>query len=329
MFVRRRSFPKSITLDISGSCNLDCVMCSLKDNYKTAFMSRQTFENVLPYLSRVEYVDMNCNAEPLMNKDIWSFISDIKKNAPNTRIGFPTNGSLLTNNSRRRLVEERIDLIRFSVDGSTEETFNSIRKNADFDKVISNIKSLQDIKQELGSDKPQIVIVFVAMKQNIKELSSLIRLAVNLEVKHVSVLGLEPYSEDMVDRILYSESQTYKKYFEEAKKLALQNKVELQLPNLSASQNPRCMFKDNLYVTADGSVCPCPLLTYDRSFYYFGKKMKHEKLSFGNINNKSLEEIWNSGPYRRFRKNLHKKKFFGNCEGCLMNKGFLVSFDSI
>jgi MoaA/NifB/PqqE/SkfB family radical SAM enzyme len=303
-------------------------MCSLDDNYKNkSVMSQETFDKIIDVVPMLDYIDFDCNAEPFMNKNIFNFVSKVKSVSHKTKVGFPTNGTLLSKRIIENIVLSGIDIIRFSFDGSTKKTFDSIRKNADFDKVIKNIELLNEAKKKFENNNPSIVFVFVAMKKNIFELPNLIDLANKLNVKEICVLGLEPYSSEMSDEIIYhSDIEHYNKYFSLAKEKAVNYGINLQLPSLIPFKKKSCIFKDTLYVSAEGDVVPCPLLSYDRPFYFFGEKMRHKKLFFGNVNKNNLLSIWNSAKYYRFRKKLYENKFHKVCDGCLMNRGLIVPF---
>ncbi|MBU0666318.1 MAG: radical SAM protein [Nanoarchaeota archaeon] len=327
MLFEKNTFPKYMTLDISSTCNLNCIICSLKKYYKNkSIMPEQVFKEITPIIPKLDYIDLNCNAEPLMNKNLLSYLKQIKSISPKTKVGFPTNGTLLNERIIKELILNDLDIIRFSIDGSTKETFESIRKTADFDKLIHNIKLFNQLKKKFHRNNPQITIVFLAMKKNVKELPLIIDLAEKLKISEVAVLGLEPYSKLMSKEILYGNSES-KKFFDLAMKKALSKNIHLQLPVLNSYMNQSCIFKDMFFITVEGDVVPCPLLSYDREFYYFGKKFLHKKKIFGNILNKNLESIWNSKKYKHFRKLLSKKKFPKSCKHCLMKEGLIVPFD--
>jgi MoaA/NifB/PqqE/SkfB family radical SAM enzyme len=273
------------------------------------------------------YVDLNCNAEPLLNKNIIRMIKTIKEvSCEHTRVGFPTNGMLLNKKMAKALVRNGLDLIRISIDGSNPETFEKIRKGARFHGIIRNIKTLNEIKEELGSNTPEIVTVFVAMKKNISELPDLIDLANDLGIKRISVLGLEPYTRSMSEQILYFEE---KDVFEEAKAKALNYGMELKIPLTKPLKVKKCLFYHTCIITCEGDVTPCPLLSYDRPFFVKEKKYYHKKLSFGNISERNFYEIWNSKKYVKFRESIRKGNFPLVCRNCLMNQGLIVPPEGI
>ena len=67
------------------------------------------------------------------------------------------------------LIDAGLDEIRFSIDGFTKETFEKIRKDANFDKIIENCLRFIKIRDKHGKNKPQIQIRLVEQKENAHE----------------------------------------------------------------------------------------------------------------------------------------------------------------
>ena len=80
-----------------------------------------------------------------------------------TFVRSPTNGMMLTEDIMKNLIISGLDLIRFSFDGATPTTFESIRVGAKLDKVIDNIKTFARLKRELKKDNPTFTALFVSI----------------------------------------------------------------------------------------------------------------------------------------------------------------------
>jgi len=88
--------------------------------------------------------------EPLMDKKLESRIRYAKSNGI-PRVKIFSNGSLLTENRRRSLIESGLDEIKISFDGATREEFESIRTPLKYDKVVKNIRELVKLRNEMRS----------------------------------------------------------------------------------------------------------------------------------------------------------------------------------
>ncbi|MCD6515586.1 MAG: radical SAM protein [Candidatus Odinarchaeota archaeon] len=117
-----------------------------------------------------------------------------------------------------------------------------------------------------------------------------------------------------------SEIKKAEKIFDRAKKLAIRYGIELELPNLFPDDYTRsCPYVDKnaTVIRFDGEVAPC--LNYLYTHYTFiNEHMRLDRsVSFGNVKNQTIKEIWNSEKYVAFRnilKDMRKNTpWCGNC----------------
>jgi len=83
--------------------------------------------------------------EPLLHKDIFRMIEYAKNKGVNYVV-MNTNGTLLTDKMINRIVNSKLDIIRFSIDGSAE-TFKRVR-GVELENIEKNIKKLKIIKEK-------------------------------------------------------------------------------------------------------------------------------------------------------------------------------------
>ena len=57
---------------------------------------------------------------------------------------------------------------------------------------------------------------------------------------------------------------------------------------------------------------------------FWGKKCKHEKITFGNINHTDFCKIWSSKRYLQFRANLREGIFSSVCDNCLIRQNVIA-----
>jgi radical SAM protein with 4Fe4S-binding SPASM domain len=312
-----------IDLDISGTCNLNCRMCSLKKWYArdtSKKISHEILVKLESVFSRIHSIDLQCNCEPLLHPDIVDIIKYIKRRSPQIFVSLVTNGTLLNSSLSYQLIESGLDRIGFSIDGACAETYQKIREGARFERVLHNIREFTAIKKSMSSTTPQVDFITVASRENIRELSQILKLGIDLEIDSFSVNGLEPYTEEMSKMILYDGNQTakYQAIWKKLQEIAIEQGIQILLPSLAVQQYTSCKLT-SCVIDVAGNVYPCPVLSYERPYYYFGEKFVHPQISFGNLDNQSFFEIWNAKPYKRFRKNVLQGKFPDYCQTCLMN----------
>ena len=82
----------------------------------------------------------------------------------------------------------------------------------------------------------------------------------------------------------------------------------------------RCPFveENSCFVKWNGELVPCMQLLHSSYTYFYEEKRKVKRKSFGNVNQKSLEEIWRDKEYSMFREKVRSFDFpdCTLCDGC-------------
>lgn len=380
------TLPRKIYVESTARCNLSCTTCIrnvLAENLGD--MSLPLFRRLLPGFGNADLINLSGFGEPLLHPEILEMVRLAKEHSgPDTRVGFNTNATLLTEAVARKLISAGLDMLIVSIDGVQAETLKEIRIGAQLPQLLTSVEELTKTRAELGCDTFRIGLEFVAMTDNIRELPRLVEVAGQMGVDFVVVSNLIPYTEPMARRILYEyntdlavqtmegaateakklgisldldevleyilksnrfcssyvenrESDTLckllegareqaralgvevnlinlvrrdrkrfelaKKMFDEAKLAAQGLNLELDLPALIPKGSRRCAFVSDggCCIAWDGSVEPCLRYMHSHTYYMFDRPRHVSRLSFGNIRSESLERIWNSQAYRRFR----------------------------
>ena len=317
--------PETIGLDISGSCNLSCVHCSQKKWYPRS--GNMTIETVLklkeafPHLGRIS---LNCNCEPLMNRHIVDIIRLIKKENRDIFISFSTNGMLLHKRMSEQLLKSGINRILFSIEGADLSTYESLRRGARFDVVITNIKDLARLRQSTENYMFEIGITTVAFKKTMAQLPILLDLSSALKVDSLTIFGLEPYTKKMSKEIVYGKElcSTYDDILSEVRENAHTMNIKLRIPHLRIQNSSKCIPRGSI-ISWNGEVHPCAALSYRRPYYYLGKRYMHPKITFGNINESDYLQVWNGTDYVDFRRRLETGDKPDFCKRCLINDGVI------
>jgi MoaA/NifB/PqqE/SkfB family radical SAM enzyme len=312
-----------MAVDISGLCHLHCRMCSLPKWFRhRGVMPLEAYKKLESVLSEINHVELQSNCEPLLNGRIVEFIRFTKKVNKKIKVSFITNGLLLTSSLISQMLKAGVNKISVSIDGATKETYENIRAGANFEKVIENIGELVRQQRFHEETLEPLEFIAVASKMNVKELPGIIDLAKKCEVPRVAVNGLEAYDKEMAGNVLYVQasekiSLKYARVFSAMRDKALCYGIELKLPLLKAVPYSVCHFK-GCVVNWDGSVSPCPVLTYRRPYWYFGQKHMHSRIVFGNINQENFWNIWNSQEFVAFRKHMQNGCLPRCCSQCLL-----------
>ena len=186
--------PTHILIETTTRCNLRCKQCAhVIGKYDFADMTLETFAKLRPLFPHLRQAALYGHGETFLYKHFFEMLAELKRYPASVYV--TTNGTLLTEAVSERLVELGLDKLAVSLDAATPALFNEIRRGADFDSVIQNIRMLNAIKKRNHQDdKPILSIMYCAMKSNIQELPKLVRLADELNMTHgVSVMNIVEY----------------------------------------------------------------------------------------------------------------------------------------
>lgn len=184
---RVASYPFEIQFSGEHRCNLRCIQCgaTIERNQGAVPLMDQrlpqrSFERFLKLRAQIpawEWLSLTGSGETLINPELPEILGVLRDSEHDCAIGFNTNGTLWTRERAVLVVTSGVGEIRFSMDGATKATFERIRVNAKFEKVVEAIRMLRSVRDELGSRTPRITFSCNFMRQNIEELPLLVELA--------------------------------------------------------------------------------------------------------------------------------------------------------
>ena len=339
---------KKVYVEPTNRCNLDCRTC-MRNSWDEPLgqMSRQTFARIIEGLKRFSpppTVFLGALGEPLSHPDILDMV--IQTKALGASVEMITNGTLLTKDLSKQLIDAGLDMLWVSLDGATPESYGDVRLGALLPEVLANIRAFRNscwtapspLSTSAYQIKPEIGIVFVAMKRNIHELPQLLTLATELGATRVLVSNVLPYTEEMTKEILYTRSLSDMAYQssifklelpkldidEDTKKslyLSMQARHSISLVRSHLWEgNDYCPFIENgaMAINWEGSLSPCIPLLHSHKSYFEGTERSHRRYAIGNINEHTVEELWNKPEYLSFRERVQAFEFAPctYCGGC-------------
>ncbi len=175
----RGNIPTEIVFELDNTCNLECVMChgefssSIAKTQGLSKIKHPYDENFLIQLSKFIpglKVAKFLGGEPFLISiyyEVWDLI--IKLN-PKCKINLQTNGTVF-NEKVKSYLERGNFYIGISVDSLVKETFESIRKNADFATVMENVDKFIAISRRKNN---YVNISVCPMQQNWTEIPNLV-----------------------------------------------------------------------------------------------------------------------------------------------------------
>jgi len=149
-------------------------------------------------------IQLHFQGDPLLNKRLVDII--ILGRTAGMWMQFFTNGLLMTEDLMDQLIESEVDLVRFSIDGNSQETYELNRVGGDFDKVIQILGNFAEKARQRDS-QVKIQWSYIVMRNNEHEVLD--------AVKHAKELGVEfiPKVLNTTDTSLIPDDPTWHRQF--------------------------------------------------------------------------------------------------------------------
>lgn len=316
-------------------CNLACKMCYQGDfREDETGVKELTLEQMIAVYDKVNVADAKLvGSEIFMRKDIYELLEYLwKRKVPTSLM---TNGTLLDANGIERLRRfDNIEWIGFSIDGS-EQIHNAIRRRPYA--FARTVKAIRDALPYFT-----VSINSVILKENLDDLPSILHLGKQLGIPFVHYIFEEAYTQadiETTEAILLREMgwepndyeictnvrEGFEYSYEELISALDRLKVEgrkigvypvfspdvwsRKLPEYYQGTAPQ-----NLHLVCAKLVTDTPTFRLDHlgNVHHCGVIRK----PFGNLLEQSIEEIWNSEDYRRYRELLMDKRLLPICKRC-------------
>lgn len=305
------SFPLRVDIVPTKLCNLRCIFCIQYSSEKKE-LSLENFRFLADMLfPRIYQVFFCSGGEPFLNPNFIDFLRICKERK--VFINIVSNGMLLSERICKELIgNDFLRTFSFSFDAFKKETLESIRRGADYNKIVENMKTMTSLKKFYRKNLPLINIRYAVMKRNIEELSSLIEFASKIGIDRVTVNYLNVANDIDKNESLFYHRNLLEKIFKEAKTVAENMHIQLELPPLVSDKplDSKCDYPWRfIKIDPDGSVRFC---------------YKAWNNPVGNIFDiKNFFEIWNNYHYQRLRRSVNTNKpYFKYCSVCDERKGF-------
>ena len=133
-----RPYPSKLFVEVTTACNLRCAMCVKQSGpgIPDEHMTMSTFQRLVPAFPMLETLLLNGIGEPLLHPRLEAFVQLAKEHLQEkARVGFQTNGTLLTPERARSLLAAGTNIVCLSVDATDPALFQSMREGGETEDV--------------------------------------------------------------------------------------------------------------------------------------------------------------------------------------------------
>ena len=214
--------PLCIDLEVAAVCDLACPFCyrqyiATPDKIMSLKLARQLIDQASEL--NVPSMKFNWRGEPLLNPKLPEIIDYAKEKGIIETI-INTNATKLDKTYSEKLIKSGLDLLIYSFDGGTKESYEKMRpgrfKKNNFNEILENIKNFKLMKEKLGSKFPRTKIQMVLTSDTRNEQDKFFKLFKDI----VDEVSVKQYSErggkisDVKDEIKRSLSDDYRYFLE-------------------------------------------------------------------------------------------------------------------
>lgn len=299
------SKPRTLVIELSTVCNRSCTYCFRKGikKFEEKYLEESIIRKILETENKYDKIVLTGYGEPSLHPEFDSIV--LKLSDISHRLLINTNGSLLQDH-----ISVLSKLMR------KVEIFLSVHD------ISYTISLVEDLVSKLGRSIITCIRCIVTVSQeNLDKCIVAIEELIKLGIPKIYVSCIVPVNYNMcqcscIDSTICENT---------IKQLALRSVFGSFIRN-SFVYVPRfrsstgffiCPFveNDSVFVRADASVCPCMFYAYELRTYIHCIERVNIPLVFGNLYEKTIEEVWNLPEYSRFRF-LATTRQFPNCLEC-------------
>jgi radical SAM protein with 4Fe4S-binding SPASM domain len=280
-----RGRPYVYTIDTGNVCNLRCPLCPTGAQTlqrKQHMMTRATFERILEKIRpwAIEVILHNWG-EPFLNTDILDIVRAAGAASIGTTISSHLNLVHRGDDFLGDVVDSGLDHLTVSLDGTTQDVYETYRRGGSIDAVFHNLRTLLAHRRKARRRTPVVEWQFLVMKHNQHQMDDARRLASQLGVDRLRFtsagLPFEELSNQRLAAEWMSDLPDYRAY--DPKKIHDRGYLF----------DERCFYLyRGMTVNPGGEVSPCCVVY-------------HAQHDFGNLLTNSVDDIWNNATYRASR----------------------------
>jgi radical SAM protein with 4Fe4S-binding SPASM domain len=238
---------------------------------------------------------------------------------------------MMRESSFREQLLRCLELVTFSMDGATRQTYNSVRTGAEFDEVVDNITRFADRRLQMPVDaRPKMNFNYILMRRTVAEAPKFVEMVHRWGGDHIVFNHLVTFHPSLKDESLNYDRAYANEWQDRTREVAQALGVSISMPPNFTELEPsgsnaapnaagappapaarpcskppiKCWFLwQRVYIAPFGDVVPCCLAGMP---------------NFGNLRNESFGAIWNGTTYQQYRQHVFTERPLGKCKSCYL-----------
>ena len=178
----------SIRLEACSACQLRCPSCPTTAGHTEDVVGKRALRladfiklvDDNPWIGRIE---LSNYGEAFLNPDLLGMLRHAYRRNVTLEIANGANLNHVREEVLEGLVRYRVARITCSIDGASQETYARYRVRGNYERVIGNIRRINQFKRALGSELPELTWQFIAFGHNEHEIETARALAAELGMR--------------------------------------------------------------------------------------------------------------------------------------------------
>ncbi|MEO5364783.1 MAG: radical SAM protein [Magnetococcus sp. WYHC-3] len=172
----RGPVPSVMMVEVSNACNLKCTGCALQWDEGVSIIPPRKMINLDAYRSLIDEVGKDLlllapylGGESFLHPEILTLIKYAADRG--ITVSVATNGSFdHIEDFGRKVAETGLDLLIFSISGTSQEVYERFHRRGRLDRVVANIR---DVTRLPARSRPRVAVRYLATPENLHDLANL------------------------------------------------------------------------------------------------------------------------------------------------------------
>lgn len=180
--------PIFLNISYDDTCNLSCPSCrsNIRRSSEETIKSFNNFfdKDLIELVNISEQIFICSTGDPFASKHYTHIFNKIKSTEKIPKIQIQTNANLLTTKQWKNLgkLVKQISRIEVSIDASTADTYEIVRRGGNFNKLIKNMNFISDQKKKYGF---YLQLDYCVQEENFLEMKTFVELGHHWNVDNI------------------------------------------------------------------------------------------------------------------------------------------------
>ena len=159
--------PDGLCIELTNHCNLSCNYCPKSKGYNSGVegdMDFNFFKKIIDEAFQVlnlKQIGLTGFGEPFLYPHIFEAIEYIKNKSPKIKVSITTNGTLLTEEIGRKIINSGLDSLSISINFFNREKYKKWTNFDFYDLVVKNTKRFLNLLREREREKRLVPKVYI------------------------------------------------------------------------------------------------------------------------------------------------------------------------